>query len=157
MSQKSPIDRRDFLRKSTLGMLGAGVAAKKVFPEIKTSFLQKFPTSLKRKYRLLLPFLPIAVETLDLREFDLVISSSFSFSKGIITRPKTKHICYCYSPTRYLWDAHKYNFFLNYFRIWDRQASERVDKFIAISKTVQKRIKKYYQRDSVIVYPPVKI
>ena len=130
---------------------------KKFFPktEIKTSFLQKFPALLRKKYQLLLPFLPIAAETLDFREFDIVISSSFSFAKGIITRPQTKHICYCYSPTRYLWDKHRSHFFLHYFRIWDRQASERVDEFIAISKTVQQRIKKYYKRDSVVIYPPV--
>ena len=129
------------------------------FPNIKirTSFLQKFPTALKKKYQLLLPFLPVAAETLDFREFDLVISSSFSFTKGIITRPQTKHICYCYSPTRYLWDRARSCFFLHYFRIWDRQASERVDYFIAISKSVQQRIKKYYKKDSVVIYPPVKI
>lgn len=131
--------------------------------KIKTSFLQKFPAILKKKYQLLLPFLPIAAETLDFREFDIVISSSFSFAKGIITRPKTKHICYCYSPTRYLWDSYflrkKRGFIskilLHYTRIWDRQASERVDEFIAISETVRKRIKKYYKRDSVVIYPPV--
>ncbi len=130
---------------------------KKFFPKIKirTSFLQKFPNFLKKKYQLLLPFLPIAAETLDFREFDVVISSSFSFVKGIITRPQTKHICYCYSPTRYLWDKARSRFFLHYFRIWDRQASERVDEFIAISKTVQQRIKKYYKRDSIVIYPPV--
>lgn len=125
--------------------------------KIKTSFLQKFPAVLKKKYQLLLPFLPVAAETLDFREFDLVISSSFSFTKGIITRPQTKHICYCYSPTRYLWDQARSRFFLHYFRIWDRQASERVDYFIAISKSVQQRIKKYYKRDSVIIYPPVEV
>ena len=123
--------------------------------KIKTSFLQKFPAILKKKYQLLLPFLPIAAETLDFREFDVVISSSFSFAKGIITRPQTIHISYCYSPTRYLWDAPRSRFFLHYFRIWDRQASERVDQFIAISKTVQKRIEKYYKRNSVVIYPPV--
>lgn len=131
--------------------------------KIKTSFIQKFPTILRRRYQLLLPFLPIAAETLDFRDFDLVISSSFSFTKGIITRPKTKHICYCYSPTRYLWDYYlnkKPGNFLarllvHYIRIWDRQASERVDNFVAISGTVQKRIKKYYKRDSIIIYPPV--
>lgn len=128
---------------------------KKFFPKtkLKTSFLQKFPEFLKKNYQLLLPFLPIAAETLDFREFDLIISSSFSFAKGIITRPQTKHICYCYSPTRYLWDKARAKFFTHYFRIWDRQASERVDQFIAISKTVQKRIKKYYKRDSVVIYP----
>lgn len=139
---------------------------KEFFPdkEIKTSFLQKFPKFLKKRYQLLLPFLPIAAESIDFRDFDVVISSSHSFAKGIITRPKTKHICYCYSPTRYLWvplSGVKYarnplsRLLFHLFRIWDRQASERVDEFIAISKTVQDRIKKYYKRDSVVIYPPV--
>jgi glycosyltransferase involved in cell wall biosynthesis len=130
--------------------LGAG-------KKIKTSFLQKFPLFLRKKYQLLLPFLPVAAESLDLRDYDLVISSSHSFAKGIITRPKTIHICYCYSPTRYLWDKSRPKSFLNYFRIWDRQASERVDQFVAVSKTVQNRIKKYYKRDSVVIYPPVEV
>lgn len=129
------------------------------FPKIKicTSFLQKFPAFLRKKYRLLLPFLPVAAETLDFREFDLVISSSFSFAKGIITRPKTIHVCYCHTPTRYLWDKARSRFLLHYFRIWDRQASERVDYFIANSRTVQQRIKKYYKKDSVVIYPPVEV
>jgi glycosyltransferase involved in cell wall biosynthesis len=135
--------------------------------KIKTSFLQKFPAILKKKYQLLLPFLPVAAETLDFREFDVVISSSFSFAKGIITRPQTKHISYCYSPNRYLWLNKNQKTILwknpvskllfHYVRIWDRQASERVDQFIAISKTVQQRIKKYYKRESTVIYPPVKI
>lgn len=134
--------------------------------KIHTSFLQKFPNFFKNNYQLLLPFLPVAAESLDFREFDIVISSSFSFVKGIITRAKTKHICYCYSPTRYLWIPQREvkhglwrnpvsNVLLHYTRLWDRQASERVDEFIAVSKTVQKRIKKYYRRDSTVIYPPV--
>jgi len=125
--------------------------------KIKTSFLQKFPKFFRKHYQLLLPFMPIAAETLDFRDFDMVISSSHSFAKGIITRPKTIHICYCYSPTRYLWDQARSRSFLHYFRIWDRQAAERVDHFIAISKTIRNRIKKYYKRDSIVIYPPVEI
>lgn len=128
----------------------------KLFPIklVHTSFLQKFPKFMRRHYQWLLPLLPIAVETIDLRNFDIVISSSHSWVKGIITRPKTIHICYCYSPTRYLWDKSRKNFLLHYFRMWDRQASERVDKFIACSKIVQDRINKYYKRESVVIYPP---
>jgi len=128
----------------------------KLFPnkKIHTSFLQKFPKFFRKHYQLLLPFLPIAAETLDFRDYDIVISASHSFAKGIITRPKTIHICYCFSPTRYLWDKTKKNFLLHFFRIWDRQASERVDEFIACSRTVQDRIKKYYKRESVVIYPP---
>jgi len=141
----------------------------KLFPnkEINTSFLQKFPAILKKKYQILLPFLATAAESLDFREFDIVISSSHSFAKGIITRPKTIHICYCYSPNRYLWIDRNYRSLiwknsisrslLHYIRIWDRQASERVDHFIACSKTVQQRIEKYYRRKSTVVYPPVEI
>jgi len=125
--------------------------------KIYTSFLQKFPRFLRRKYQLLLPLMPIAAETLDFREFDIVISSSFSFTKGIITRPKTTHISYCHTPTRYLWDKSRKRFILHYFRVWDRQASERVDEFIASSKTVQDRIRKYYKRESTVIYPPVEI
>jgi glycosyltransferase involved in cell wall biosynthesis len=124
---------------------------------IHASFLQKFPRFLRKKYQLLLPLLPIAAETLDFREFDIVISSSFSFAKGIITRPKTTHISYCHTPTRYLWDKSRRKFILHYFRVWDRQASERVDEFIASSKTVRDRIRKYYKRESTVIYPPVKI
>ncbi len=132
---------------------------KQLFPirRVNTSFLQKFPKFLKKRYQLLLPFLPIATETIDLRDFDIVISASHSFIKGIITRPKTIHICYCFSPTRYLWDKSRKNILLHYFRVWDRQASERVDHFIACSEAVKQRIHKYYKRDSVIIYPPVEI
>jgi len=130
---------------------------KQLFPirRVNTSFLQKFPKFLKKRYQLLLPFLPIATETIDLRDFDIVISASHSFVKGIITRPKTIHIDYCFSPTRYLWDKSRKNVLLHYFRVWDRQASERVDHFIACSKAVQNRIHKYYKRESVVIYPPV--
>jgi len=124
---------------------------------IHTSFLQKFPAFLRKKYQILFPLMPIAAETLDFRDFNVVISSSFSFSKGIITRPKTIHISYCHTPTRYLWDKSRRKMILHYFRVWDRQASERVDEFIASSKTVQDRIRKYYKRESTIIYPPVKI
>ena len=141
-----------FYNPNVLNKLKIGAGKK-----IRTSFLQKFPKFFRKHYQLLLPFMPIAAETLDFRDFDIVISSSHSFAKGIITRPKTTHICYCYSPTRYLWDQTRSRSFLHYFRIWDRQAAERVDKFISISKTVQQRIKKYYKKDSVVIYPPVKI
>lgn len=141
-----------FYDPSILNKLKLGASKK-----IKTSFLQKFPRFLRRKYQILLPFMPIAAETLDFREFDIVISSSFSFTKGIITRPKTTHISYCHTPTRYLWDKSRKRFILHYFRVWDRQASERVDEFIASSKTVQDRIKKYYKRESVVIYPPVEM
>ncbi|MBD3282354.1 MAG: glycosyltransferase [Candidatus Portnoybacteria bacterium] len=123
--------------------------------EINTSFLQKFP--FKKRYRWFLGFLTFAAESFDFRDYDLIISSSHSFAKGVITRVDTRHVCYCYSPTRYLWDSSLSNPVLNYFRIWDRQASERVDQFISCSRVVQDRIRKYYRRDSSVIYPPVDI
>ncbi|MDF1498464.1 MAG: glycosyltransferase [Patescibacteria group bacterium] len=137
--------------------------------KIRTSFLNKLPKFIRKRKKYLLPFMPTAAETFDLREFDIVISSSSSFAKGIITKPKTTHICYCHTPTRFLWDWH-YNylkennikgikkiiilFFLHYMRMWDKSAAERVDYFIANSKNTAQRIKKFYGRESKVVYPP---
>lgn len=143
----------------------------KYFPgkKIRTSFLQKFPKFWRRRQKYLLPFIPTAAETIDLRDFDLVISSSSSFIKGVITRPKTVHICYCHSPMSFSWDRYcryikeqKKGFFTNaaikivmhYIRMWDRAASNRVDYFIANSKTTAERIKKYYGREAKVIYPP---
>ena len=133
--------------------------------KIHTSFLQNFPFSLKH-YRWLAPLMPTAVESFDLRNFDLIISSSSSFAKGLIIRPNTIHICYCHNPARFLWDyASQYDggpaFFkkllFHYLRIWDRSAADRVDYFIANSKTTAGRIKKFYNRDAKVIYPPVNI
>jgi glycosyltransferase involved in cell wall biosynthesis len=137
--------------------------------DIRTTFLQKTRKFI-RSHKLLMPLMPIAVESIDLSDFDLVISSSVSFSKGLILKPQTTHICYCYSPMRQVWDWHAeyksesrkapkiiVSVFQHFMRIWDRHASTRVDYFIAISKNVQKRIKKYYQATSQIIYPPVVI
>ena len=138
---------------------------------IETSIIQKLPGGVSH-YKWYLVFMPIAVEFFDLAEYDLVISDASAFAKGVITRPETMHICYCHTPTRYLWsDTHQYinelkynkyfkkiiSMVLSYIRIWDRAAANRVDKFIANSYVVKKRIKKYYQRDSKVIYPPVKI
>ena len=145
---------------------------KRYFPEakIRTSFLSKFPKFVRKKKKYLLPFLPTAAETFDLREFDIVISSSSSFTKGIITKPKTVHICYCHTPTRFLWDWY-YNYLqenkvgkvkkifliplLHYLRMWDKTAAERVDYFIANSENTARRIKKFYNKESEVIYPPV--
>lgn len=138
---------------------------------IETSIIQKLPGGVKH-YQWYMPFMPMAVEFFDLSKFDLVISDTSSFAKGVITLPETPHICYCHTPTRYLWsDTHsyinelKYNKYfkkiislvLNKVRIWDRLAADRVDKFIANSYTVKKRIEKYYRRDSTVIYPPVEV
>lgn len=137
--------------------------------EIKTSFIQRMPLGV-RKYKWFLPFMAGAVEAYDLREYDVILSSSSAFAKGVITLPRTAHISYCHSPTRYLWsDSHSYieelaynrllkkflRFYLTKLRIWDRLAADRVDQFIANSQCVRQRIKKYYRREAAIIYPPV--
>jgi len=136
--------------------------------EIKSSWLAKLPNFLKKRYRFFLPFFPAAVESFDLRDFDLVISSSGAWSKGIVTRLHTKHIAYLHSPMRYAWDYHeqylgelgargKRNIFLrmvmSYLRIWDRQAAERPDALLVNSEFTEARVKKYYRRESTIIYP----
>lgn len=139
--------------------------------DIRSSFLQKIPWGVK-KYQWYLSLMPAAVESHNLMEYDLVLSSTSSFAKGVIVNPSAKHICYCHTPTRYLWnDSHNYlkelkvNFLikrilpltLNRLRLWDRLAADRVDYFIANSQTVSKRIKRYYGRESEVIYPPVEI
>lgn len=139
--------------------------------KIEASIIQRLPGGVKH-YQWYMPFMPMAVEFFDLRKFDVVLSDTSSFAKGVITAPETLHLCYCHTPTRYLWsDTHqyinelKYNKYfkkiislaLNYVRIWDRLAADRVDVFMANSKTAQFRIKKYYKRDSTIIYPPVEL
>lgn len=136
---------------------------------IDTSIIQKLPGGIKH-YQWYLSFMPMAVEFYDLSSYDLVISDTSSFAKGVITKPNCLHICYCHTPTRYLWsDTHQYinelkynkwlkkiiGLLLNRIRIWDRLAADRVDLFIANSKTVQQRITKYYRRESTLIYPPV--
>ncbi|EKE20065.1 MAG: hypothetical protein ACD_8C00057G0016 [uncultured bacterium] len=137
--------------------------------DIRPSYLQKFPKFLRKRYQWLAPFFPVLPETFDLREFDLVISSSGAWSKGIVTKLDTVHVAYLHSPMRFVWDYNekylkekkwgKFSFFtrifFNYLRVWDKLASERPDFLIANSVYTQKRISKYYRRDSVVIYPPV--
>lgn len=137
--------------------------------EVRTSYLQKFPKFLRRRYRWLAPFCMVVPETFDLRDFDLVISSTGAWSKGIVTKLNTVHVAYLHSPMRFVWDYNdKYlkeikqrrmsffaRFFLNYVRVWDRLAAERPDYLIANSKYTKQRIEKYYRRDSIVIYPPV--
>jgi len=133
---------------------------KKHLPEARvvTSYLQKVPGFLRGKY--LVPLMPPAIESFDLSDFDIVISSSVFFSKGLVLKPQTVHISYCYSPTRQLWDrTHEYeyggNIVRHLMRVWDRQAADRVDQFIAISNHVGNRVKKYYRREAWVIYPPL--
>lgn len=137
--------------------------------DIRTSVLQGLPKVISY-YRWTLPLMPAATEHHDLGEFDVVLSSASAFAKGVITRPDALHICYCHTPTRYLWtDTHSYikdlrtNRFVKFMlplvltslRMWDRTSALRVDKFIANSETVSGRIKKYYERQANIIYPSV--
>ncbi|KAA5806377.1 glycosyltransferase family 4 protein [Thermoanaerobacterium thermosaccharolyticum] len=135
--------------------------------DVRTSFIQRLPKA-KTKYNMYLPFMPTAFEQFDLSEYDIVLSSSSSCAKGVLTRPDTLHICYCHTPMRYAWDfyseykesAPKWQkkfipFLMNYIRMWDRLSADRVDYFIANSNEVAKRIKKHYRRESVVINPPV--
>ncbi|MFH0925330.1 MAG: glycosyltransferase [bacterium] len=134
--------------------------------KIKTSFIQNLPFANSR-YRNYLPLFPMAIESFILKDYDLVISTSHCVAKGIIPGPATCHICYCLTPMRYIWDMYldyfdNKKFFkklitplITYLRIWDITSSTRVDYYIAISQHVSKRIKKYYRRDSIVIYPPV--
>ncbi|MFH1286933.1 MAG: glycosyltransferase [Candidatus Magasanikbacteria bacterium] len=143
------------------------------FPDAKIhqSFIAKLPFG-KRKYQWYLPWMPMATERHNLHDFDVVLSSTSAFAKGVLTRPDTLHISYCHTPTRYLWtDTHEYIADLKYnrlvktllppmlhkMRMWDKMSTDRVDYFIANSCTVHNRIQKYYRRDSDVLYPPVDI
>ena len=138
--------------------------------DVRTTYIQKWPGA-KSHHKYLLAFMPKAWEALDLTEYDLVISSCASCCKGVITRPDAVHVCYCHSPIRYVWDLY-YDYLrdaspvkrlamrqmIHKVRMWDYQAAQRVDLFVANSDYVGRRIKKYYGRDSVTVHPasPVK-
>ena len=137
--------------------------------EIRPSHLQKY-IHFVGKNKWLIPFMPVSVELFDLSGFDLVISSSAYFIKGLILKPDTTHICYCHSPTRQWWDWQSeyrkevkkaprwaVSILQHAMRIWDRSASTRVDYFIANSLNVKKRILKYYGKKSVVIYPPVEM
>jgi glycosyltransferase involved in cell wall biosynthesis len=139
--------------------------------DIRTSILQKMPFA-KKKHQLYLTWMPKVFENFNLDDYDVVISSSHSCAKGIITKPSTLHICYCHSPMRYAWE-NSINYINEYqinpiakklapwlmhkIRIWDRIAADRVDFFVANSKHVQQRINKYYKKDSEVIYPFVDI
>lgn len=139
--------------------------------EIITSFLDK--NFVKKRYRNFLPLFPFAIEQFDLEENDVLISSSHCVAKGIIPKSNQIHICYCHTPLRYAWDqSYDYLKFLNlekgikgffvkiilhYLRIWDESSSKRVDYFISNSNFVGERIKKFYKRESVTIYPPCEV
>ncbi|HDN79060.1 MAG TPA: glycosyltransferase family 4 protein [Chloroflexi bacterium] len=136
--------------------------------DIRTSFMDKLPF-VKTHHQPFLPLYPLAFEGFDLSGYDVVISNKSGFCHGVITPSETIHICYCLTPTRFVWNYHGYirreglgrvarwllPLFLNYLRTWDRLAADRVDFFVAISQEVKKRIAKYYKRESEVIYPPV--
>jgi glycosyltransferase involved in cell wall biosynthesis len=137
--------------------------------KIFTTFIQKLPQA-KSRYQKYLPLMPLALEQLDLRDYDLVISIESGPAKGVITSPETLHICYCCTPMRYVWDMyHDYlksagritrllmPLLIHYLRLWDYASAARVDYFLADSGHVAKRIRKHYRRDATVIYPPVDI
>ena len=145
--------------------------AKSIFPayKIHTTWLQYLPLAV-RNYHWYLTLMPLAMESHKLGEYDVILSSASSIAKGIQASPHSLHICYCHTPTRYLWhDADSYVAELGYNRLikkiiplflkrlknWDLLAAQRVNHFIANSRLVQQRIKRYYGQDSKVIYPPV--
>lgn len=129
------------------------------------TFLNKVPF-LKDKHELLAPIAPLSFETLSLEAYDLIISVTSSDAKSVITSPRQTHVCICLTPTRYLWKGLKNykqdwkmkllpKFIFEYFRLVDKITSQRPDHYIAISNEVKKRIRRYYQRSSTVIYPPV--
>lgn len=136
--------------------------------QIRTSFMQRLPFA-RRHHQFFLPFYPLAFEQMDLTDYDVVISNTSGFAHAVITRPDACHICYCLTPARFLWNYTHYASreamgrtaqnllapLISLLRMWDSAASNRVDHFVAISQAVSSRIKKFYRRDSTIVYPPV--
>ena len=154
----------DFLSEGDRGFLGGRRA--------RTSFLQGLPGA-RKHYRNYLPLMPLAVEQFDLSAYDLVISSSYAVAKGVLTGPDQLHVCMCYSPMRYAWDLqHQYlretgldrgirgvlaRLVLHRMRLWDLRTANGVDRFIAISHFIKRRIRKIYRRDSTVIYPPVDV
>ena len=140
--------------------------------QVQTSFLQRMPGA-RKHYRTYLPFMPFAVEQFDLSTYDLVISSSHAVAKGVLTGPDQLHICMCYSPMRYAWDLQDQylresgldrgakgmatRWLLHRLRLWDARTADGVDRFIAISNFIARRIWKSYRRESTVIYPPVDV
>ena len=148
------------------------VDREKLLPEfrrhkISTTFINSLPAS-RRLYKKYLPLMPHALEQLDLTDYDLVISSESGPAKGVITRPDCLHVCYCHTPMRYLWDNWPaymrstgrlsrlaMRLLLPSLRQWDCLSAQRVDHFVANSRHVARRIRKYWRREAAVVHPPV--
>jgi glycosyltransferase involved in cell wall biosynthesis len=153
----------DFLPEASRHFLGGRT--------IKTTFLQNVPAA-RHFFRYLLPLMAVAVESIDLSDYDIVISSSHALAKGVLTGPDQLHICYCHSPMRYAWDLqHQYlsetkrggvgllaaRAMLHYMRLWDHRTANGVDHFVANSRYIARRIMKVYGRQSSVIYPPVDV
>lgn len=136
---------------------------------VKTTFIDRLPAS-RRLYQKYLPLMPMALESLDLRGYDLVLSFEAGPAKGVIAPPDALHVCYCHSPMRYLWDAYpEYHetagaaaqavmpWIFPSLRVWDFATAARVDGFVANSRFIQRRIQRAYRRSSVVVHPPVPV
>ncbi len=139
---------------------------------VKTTFIQAFPLARKR-YRYYLPLMPLAIEQLDLSEYELILSSSHAVSKGVLSGPDQLHISYVHTPIRYAWDLqHQYlkesglkcglngwlaRWILHKMRLWDIRTANGVDAFVANSRFIARRIRKTYRREATVVYPPVDV
>ncbi len=136
--------------------------------KITTSFLQKIGG--RRFYQKMLPLMPQALESFDLSDYDLILSSEAGPAKGIIPPPDSVHICYCHSPMRYIWDLYPQYYrksgwlarlamrlTSSWLRAWDVTTSARVDHFIANSAFVARRIEKFYRREATVIHPPVDV
>ena len=131
---------------------------------IRTSFVQNLPFS-KRGYRKYLPLFPLAIESFNLKGYDLVLSCSHCVAKGVIPSPEGLHISYVLTPMRYAWDMYGEYFgetrsrmipiFIHYLRMWDVTSSQRVDRFLCISRHVENRIRTFYRREADVIHPPV--
>jgi glycosyltransferase involved in cell wall biosynthesis len=136
--------------------------------KVTTSFLN----GMRKHYRSLLPLMPMALENFDLRGYDVVISSESGPAKGVLVPSATRHVCYCHSPMRYLWEL--YPAYLHdwtrsslkralmapissYLRMWDFASAARVDSFVANSENVRRRIWRTYRREAEVIYPPVAV
>lgn len=138
--------------------------------DVRTSFLQRLPVR-KSNYKYLLPFFPLAFESFDFSDYDVVLSSASAFAKGVVTAPETLHVCYCHTPSRFAWRYHEYiaqeqlgrvtrlviALIVHRLREWDYAAAQRVDFFIANSRVTAQRIRKNYRRDAVVIPPPVAV
>ncbi|NVK12684.1 MAG: glycosyltransferase [Rhodobacteraceae bacterium] len=137
--------------------------------EVRETFISKLPGA-RKHYQKYLPLMPLALELIDMTEFDVIISSESGPAKGIIPRPDSVHLCYCHSPMRYIWDHyHIYRasagrlaklmmpFVAHKMRIWDVSSAARVDRFVANSGFIAQRIEKYYRREADVIYPPVEV